>query len=67
MRHRWAVPTLLVSFVGAVLGLGYQIAKPSGIAGTDHGGNAVIPFVIIAVALALFVYARAMRTRNVLG
>ena len=67
MRHRWAVPTLLVSFVGAVLGLGYQIANPSGLAGTDHGGSAVIPYVIIAAALALFVYARAMRIKNVLS
>ena len=28
MRHRWAVPALLISFVGAVVGLGYQIANP---------------------------------------
>ena len=66
MRHRWAVPTLLASFVGAMLGLGYQIANPSGIAGTDQGGSAVIPYGIIAAALALFVYARAMRIKNVL-
>ena len=67
LRHRWAVPALLVSFVGAVLGLGYQIANPSGIVGADHGGSAIIPYIIIAVALGLFIYARAMRTRNVLA
>ena len=66
MRHRWAVPALLASFVGAVLGLGYQIANPSGIAGTDGGGGAIFPYVIIAIALTLFVYARAMRIKNVL-
>ena len=25
MRHRWAVPALGLSFLGAVVGLGYQI------------------------------------------
>ena len=64
--HRWAVPTLLASFVGAVLGLGYQIANPSDIADTHQGFNGIIPFVIIAVALGLFVYARAMRVKGVL-
>ena len=66
LRHRWAVPTLLVSFVGAVLGLGYQIANPSGIAELSEGVNRSMPYVIIAVAIGLFIYARAMRTRGVL-
>ena len=32
MRSRWAVPALLISFVGAVAGLGYQIVRPPAIA-----------------------------------
>lgn len=67
MRHRWAVPALLVSFVGAVLGIGYQIANPSGIPQMEQGFNGYIGYCVIAAALALFVYARAMRIRNVLG
>ena len=67
MRHRWAVPALLASFVGALLGLGYQIANPSGIPQMEQGFNGMIGYIIIAVALGLFVYARAMRIKNVLG
>ena len=67
MRHRWAVPTLLLSFVGAVIGIGYQILKPSGIAEMERGFNAYVGYLVIAIALGLFLYARAMRTRNVLA
>ena len=66
MRHRWAVPALLFSFAGAVIGIGYQILKPSGIAEMERGFNAYVGYLVIAFAFALFVYARAMRTRNVL-
>ena len=66
VRHRWAVATLGLSFVGAVLGLGYQIANPADIAETHQGFNGVVPYLIIAVALGLFVYARAMRIKGVL-
>ena len=44
-----------------------QIANPSDIAETHQGFNGIIPYVIIAVALGLFVYARSMRVRNVLS
>jgi len=66
MRHRSAVPVLLVSLVGAIVGIVYQLANPSGIAELSKGANAVIPYVIIVIAIALFVYARAMRMRGVL-
>ena len=66
MRHRWAVPALLVSLVGALLGIGYQLAKPSGIPHLDEGANGAMGYIIIAVALGLFVYARAMRIKGVL-
>ena len=66
MRHRWAVPVLLASLVGAVVGIGYQLANPSGIGELSKGVNAVMPYVISVIAIALFVYARAMRIRGVL-
>ena len=66
MRHRWAVPVLLVSLVGAILGVGYQIARPSGIAEMERGFNGYVGYVVIAIAIVLFVYARAMRIRGVL-
>lgn len=66
MRHRWAVPVLLASLVGAVVGIVYQMMNPSGIAELAMGVNAVMPYVILAIAIGLFAYARAMRARGVL-
>lgn len=66
MRSRWAVPAFALSFVGAVLGLGYQIMNPGGPAEMHEGIGGVIPYVIIAVCLALLLYARAMQKRGVL-
>ena len=65
-RHRWAVPVLGLSLLGAVIGIGYQLVKPAEIAGMDGGANAVMPYVIIAIAVGLFLYARAMRKKGVL-
>ena len=67
MRHRWAVPALLLSFAGALIGIGYQILKPSGIAEMERGFNAYVGYLVIAIALGLFLYARAMRAKNVLA
>jgi hypothetical protein len=67
MRHRWSVPVLGLSLVGAILGLGYQIVAAPPLPGTE--GNtmmAVMPFVIIAIAAGLFLYARAMSNKGVL-
>jgi hypothetical protein len=68
MRHRWAVPVLALSLVGAVLGLGYQIflAPPPP---PPMGGSTMamlMPWVIIIVAAALLFYARAQRAKGVL-
>ncbi len=68
MRHRWAVPVLALSLVGAVLGLGYQIflAPPPP---PPMGGSTMamlMPWVIIIVAAALFLYARNQRAKSVL-
>ena len=67
MRSRWAVWSLALSFVGAVLGLGYQIALAPPLPGAHESAMTnAIPYVVIAVALALALYARAMEKRGVL-
>ena len=66
MRSRWAVPVFALSLLGAVMGLGYQIVAAPPLAGAEGVGGNVMPFVIIFVALALFLYARAMQRRGVL-
>ena len=67
LRHRWAVWAYGLSFIGAVLGLGYQIALAPPLAGADTPLMKAMPYVIIAVALALFLYARAMEKKGVLA
>jgi hypothetical protein len=66
LRHRLAVPVLVASLVGAVIGTVYQMANPAGIAELSTGANAVVPYVIIVIAIALLLYARAMRAKGVL-
>ena len=66
LRHRWAVVVLGLSLLGAVIGIGYQIANPAGIIEISQGVNKFMPYFIIAVAIGLFLYARAMRIKGVL-
>lgn len=66
MRHRWAVPAFGLSMIGAVLGLGYQIFGAPPPPPLDQGFMRFMPWVIIAIALALFTYARAMEKKGVL-
>ena len=65
-RSRWAVWSYGLSFVGAVLSLGYQLVLAPPLPGADTAMNKVLPLVIILVALALFLYARAMEKKGVL-
>ncbi len=66
MRNRWAVHAMGLSLVGAVLGLGYQIVGAPPVPGATGGMMEIMPYVIIVIALALFLYARAMRQKGVL-
>ena len=66
LRHRWAVAVLGMSLLGAVIGVGYQLANPAGIAEISQGANGMMSYIVIAVAIGLFVYARAMRIKGVL-
>ena len=64
MRSRHAVWAYGLSLVGAILGLGYQLANPMPqIEGFMATG---MPIVIIAAAAALFVYARSLHKKGVL-
>jgi hypothetical protein len=65
-RSRWAVLLLGLSLAGAVLGLGYQAIAAPPLAGLEGMLPKVMPYMIIGVALALFLYARAMRAKGVL-
>ncbi len=65
VRSRWAVPVFAASLVGALLGLGYQIVAAPPLAGMEGAMADLMPFAIILIALALFVYARAMKAKGV--
>ena len=66
LRKRWAVWALALSFLGAVVGLGYQIIAAPPIPGGETTMTMVMPYVIILVALGLLLYAYAMEKRGVL-
>ena len=64
MRSRHAVLLYLASLAGMVLSFGYQMLMgPPAPPGMD---NPMIPLVITAIGIALFLYARTMRQRGVL-
>lgn len=65
-RSRWAVWALGLSLIGAILGLGYQIVAAAPLPGAEGPMFEVMPSVIIVIALALFLYARAMEKKGVL-
>jgi ABC-type uncharacterized transport system permease subunit len=67
LRSRWAVWSFGISLVGAILSLGYQIAFAAPLPGADSPIMKLMPYVIILICLALFLYARAMEKRGVLS
>lgn len=66
MRHRWAVPAFIISLIGAILGMGYQVINPTDVTGMDPTMNAVMPWIIIGVAALLAWYAWRQRANGVL-
>ena len=67
IRSRWAVWSFAISLIGAVLSIGYQLALAPPMPGATPGGSSkIMPIVILAVALALLLYARAMEKKGVL-
>jgi hypothetical protein len=65
-RSRHAVTAFAVSVVGAVVGIGYQVAVPVDIAELTEGAAGMIGYAIILITIALFVYARSMAKKGVL-
>ena len=66
VRSRWSVGAYGLSLVGAVLGLGYQIVAAPPLEGAHGPMMTVMPYVIILLALGLFLYARAMAKKGLL-
>ena len=66
VRSRWALWSFLLSLVGALLGLGYQMAMAPPMPGGDGAMAKAMPMVVIVVAAALYFYARAMERKGVL-
>ena len=62
-RSRHAVLAYLASLIGAVVTFAIQFTGPTPPAGMD---DPVIPIMVIIIATALLVYARAMRAKGVL-
>jgi hypothetical protein len=66
LRSRWAMLAFGLSLIGAILGLGYQIVAAPPLPGAEGAMVEIIPYVIILIAVALFLYATAMRRKGVL-
>jgi hypothetical protein len=66
LRNRWAVWCYGISLFGAVLGLGYQVTLAPPLAGAGGPMFTVMPYVIILLAVALFLYARGQEKKGVL-
>jgi hypothetical protein len=66
LRNRWAVWSYGLSFVGAVLSLGYQIALAPPLPGAEGLMFTIMPYVIIAVAAFLLWYAWTAEKKGVL-
>ena len=65
-RSRHAVLVFLLSLVGMALSFGYQATGPAKPAGMGEGAGQYMPLVIVAIGAALFLYARAIRTKGIL-
>jgi hypothetical protein len=67
VRSRWAVWSFGVSLAGAIVSLGYQLALAPPMPGAENSAMMkAMPLVIIAIALALFLYARRQAANGVL-
>jgi hypothetical protein len=66
IRSRYSVWAFALSLIGAVLGLGYQIANPGGPAEMHEGIGGLIPYVIIAIAAFLLWYSWSQEKKGVL-
>ncbi len=66
IRSRYAVHAFGLSLVGIVVGMGYQYLAMEAPESLTTGAMAIMPWVILAVGIALFVYARNQAAKGVL-
>ena len=66
MRSRHAVAAFAVSLVGAIVGIGYQLANPVDIPEMTAGAGGIVPYVIITLAAVLLWYANRQKAAGVL-
>ena len=66
MRNRYAVWAFGISFVGAVVGLGYQMFMTTMPASMTEGAMAFMPWVIILIAAFLLWYSWTQEKKGVL-
>jgi len=67
LRSRWAVWFYVLSLIGALLGLGYQIALAPPLPGAHESAlTRMIPYIVIVIAAALVWYANTMQKKGVL-
>lgn len=66
MRRSLASTLFALSLVGAILGIGYQLANPIDMAAFSEGTNALVPYMVLLIALGLYLYARSMKSKGVL-
>ena len=67
LRNRWAVWSYVLSLIGAILGLGYQIALAPALPGAHETPlMKAIPYVVILIAAFLVWYSRSMEKKGVL-
>ena len=66
VRSRFAFEAFALSFIGAILGLGYQLAAAPPMPGMDGPAGTIMSIAIILVAAGLTIYARAQKASGVL-
>jgi hypothetical protein len=66
VRSRYAVPAFGMSLVGIIVGMGYQYLAMEAPESLTTGAMAVMPWVILVIGIALFLYARNQAARGVL-
>lgn len=66
-RKRMAMHCFLVSLIGILLGIGYQlVAAPPPPGSPEQSVLSLMPYVVILVGVALYFYSRALVARDVL-
>ena len=65
-RSRWAIWAFALSFVGIVLGIGYQIIAAPPLPGAEGLMVDVMPYVVIVIGAVLYLYAHKMEKNGVL-